>query len=69
MSEITIMDDAITEETKYQEFDDAESVNFTTRGLEGLVRDFSQLLLHSPPKMSDVIIKVKVTPSHNFNFK
>jgi hypothetical protein len=60
---ITIMDDAITEETKYQEFDDAESVNFTTRGLEGLVRDFSQLLLHSPPKMSDM--KIKVLPLHN----
>ncbi len=62
---ITIMDDAITEETKYQEFDDAESVNFTTRGVEGLVRDFSQLLLHSPPKMSD--IKIKVLPTHNSN--
>ena len=59
---ITIMDDAITEETKYQEFDDAESINFTTRGLEGLVRDFSQLLLHSPPKMSD--IKIKIISSH-----
>lgn len=56
---ITIMDDAVTEETKYQEFDDGESINFTTRGLEGLVRDFTQLLLHSPPKMSDLKIKVK----------
>ncbi len=64
---ITIMDDAITEETKYQEFDDAESVNFTTRGFEGLVRDFSQLLLHSPPKMSDIKIKVKVLPLHDTN--
>ncbi len=64
---ITIMDDAITEETKYQEFDDAESVNFTTRGLEGLVRDFSQLLLNSPQKMSDIKIKVKVSPSHDTN--
>jgi hypothetical protein len=54
---ITIMDDAVTEETKYQEFDDGESVNFTTRGFEGLVRDFTQLLLHTPPKMSDVKIK------------
>jgi speckle-type POZ protein len=63
---ITIMDDAITEETKYQEFDDAESVNFTTRGLEGLVRDFTQLLLHSPQKMSDIKIKVKgSSSSHN----
>jgi speckle-type POZ protein len=64
---ITIMDDAITEETKYQEFDDAESVNFTTRGLEGLVRDFSQLLLNSPQKMSDIKIKVKVSPSNDRN--
>jgi hypothetical protein len=64
---ITIMDDAITEETKYQEFDEAESVNFITRGLEGLVRDFSQLLLHSPPKMSDIKIKVKVSPTHHIN--
>jgi hypothetical protein len=64
---ITIMDDAITEETKYQEFDDAENINFTTRGLEGLVRDFSQLLLHSPPKMSDIKIKVKVSPLNNTN--
>ena len=55
---ITIMDDAITEETKYQEYDDSESVNFTSRGLEGLVRDFSQLLLHTPPKMSDILIQV-----------
>jgi speckle-type POZ protein len=55
---ITIMDDAITEETKYQEFDDVESVNFATRGFEALVRDFSQLLLHSPPKMSDIKIRV-----------
>ncbi|CAF0944180.1 unnamed protein product [Adineta steineri] len=62
---ITIMDDAITEETKYQEFDDAESINFTTRGLEGLVRDFSQLLIHSPSKMSDIKIKVNTIPSHN----
>ncbi|CAF1181934.1 unnamed protein product [Adineta steineri] len=62
---ITIMDDAITEETKYQEFDDAESINFTTRGLEGLVRDFSQLLIHSPTKMSDIKIKVNTIPSHN----
>ena len=62
---ITIMDDAITEETKYQEYDDAESVNFSTRGLEGLVRDFSQLLLHSPPKMSDVKIKVNLSSSQN----
>lgn len=59
---ITIMDDAVTEETKYQEFDDSESINFTTRGLEGLVRDFSQLLLHSPPKMSDLKINVKKRP-------
>jgi speckle-type POZ protein len=57
---ITIMDDAITEETKYQEFDDGESVNFTTRGFEGLVRDFTQLLLHSPSKMSDINIRVTV---------
>ncbi|CAF4325613.1 unnamed protein product [Rotaria sp. Silwood2] len=57
---ITLMDDAITEETKYQEFDDSESINFTTRGLEGLVRDFAQLLLHSPPKMSDIKIRVTV---------
>ncbi|CAF3828045.1 unnamed protein product [Rotaria sordida] len=57
---ITIMDDAITEETKYQEFDDSESINFTTRGLEGLVRDFTQLLLQSPPKMSDIKIRVTI---------
>ncbi|CAF1571699.1 unnamed protein product, partial [Didymodactylos carnosus] len=30
---ITIMDDAITEETKYQEFDECETINFTTKGL------------------------------------
>jgi speckle-type POZ protein len=57
---ITIMDDAITEETKYQEFDDVESVNFSTRGLEGLVRDFTQLLLHSSQKMSDIKIRVTI---------
>ncbi len=57
---ITIMDDAVTEETKYQEFDDVESVNFTTRGLEGLVRDFSQLLIHSSQKMSDIKIRVTI---------
>ena len=57
---ITIMDDAVTEETKYPEFDDVESINFTTRGLEGLVRDFTQLLLHSPLKMSDIKIRVIV---------
>jgi hypothetical protein len=59
------MDDAITEETKYQEFDDADSINFTTRGLEGLVRDFSQLLLHSSSKMSDIKIRVHISSSHN----
>lgn len=56
---ITIMDDAITEETKYQEFDENDSVNFTTRGLEGLVRDFSQLLLNSSIQLSDIQIKVR----------
>jgi speckle-type POZ protein len=55
---ITIMDDAITEETKYQEFDDHESINFTTYGLEGLVRDFTQLLLHSSARLSDIQIRV-----------
>ncbi len=64
---ITIMDDAITEETKYQEFDDAESVNFTTRGLEGLVRDFTQLLVQAPLKMSDIKIKVKVPSTHHLD--
>ncbi|CAM4755183.1 unnamed protein product [Rotaria magnacalcarata] len=64
---ITIMDDAITEDTKYQEYDDTECINFTTRGLEGLVRDFSQLLLHSPPKMSDIKILARVSPSQNSN--
>ncbi|UJR36960.1 hypothetical protein I4U23_029668 [Adineta vaga] len=62
---ITIMDDAITEETKYQEFDDADSINFTTRGLEGLVRDFSQLLLQPSAKMSDIKIKVNVPLRHH----
>ncbi|CAF1200391.1 unnamed protein product, partial [Adineta ricciae] len=62
---ITIMDDAITEETKYQEFDDADSINFSTRGLEGLVRDFSQLLLQPSAKMSDIKIKVNVSPVHH----
>jgi speckle-type POZ protein len=57
---ITIMDDAITEETKYQELDDGESVNFATRGFEGLVRDFTQLLLQSPTKTSDIKIRVTV---------
>jgi len=57
---ITIMDDAITEETKYQEFDDVENVNFSTRGLEGLVKDFTQLLLHSSSKMSDIKIRVTI---------
>jgi speckle-type POZ protein len=64
---ITIMDDAITEETKYQEFDDSESVNFTTRGLEGLVRDFSQLLLHSPTKLTDIKINTRSSPSRHSN--
>lgn len=64
---ITIMDDAITEETKYQEFDDAESVNFTTRGLEGLVRDFSQLLQNSSTKLSDLQIKVNRNSTSNAN--
>lgn len=59
---ITIMDDAVTEETKYQEFDDNESINFTTRGLEGLVRDFTQLLSQSSNKLSD--LKIRVTHSH-----
>lgn len=58
---ITIMDDAITEETKYQEFDEMESVNFSTRGLEGLVRDFSQLLVHSTTKKSDIQIRVSMS--------
>lgn len=62
---ITIMDDAVTEETKYPEFDESESINFTTRGLEGLVRDFTQLLLHSPTKMSDLTIKVKKSLHHH----
>ncbi|CAF0770856.1 unnamed protein product [Rotaria sordida] len=62
---IIIMDDAITEETKYQEFDDTESINFTTRGLEALVRDFTQLLLHSSSKMSDIKIIVKISPTHS----
>lgn len=56
---ITIMDDAITEETKYQDFDDGDSINFATRGLEGLVRDFTQLLSNSSTRMSDIQIKVK----------
>ncbi|CAF2911022.1 unnamed protein product [Rotaria sp. Silwood2] len=62
---IIIMDDAITEETKYQEFNDTESINFTTRGLEALVRDFTQLLLHSSSKMSDIKIIVHTSLSHS----
>ncbi|UJR09215.1 hypothetical protein I4U23_013463 [Adineta vaga] len=57
---ITIMDDAITEETKYQEFDDGENINFTTRGFESLVKDFTQLLIQSTTKMSDITIRVTV---------
>ncbi|CAF3317093.1 unnamed protein product [Rotaria socialis] len=57
---ITIMDDAITEDTKYQEFEDVDSVNFATRGFESLVKDFTQLLLHSTQKMSDIKVRVTV---------
>ena len=64
---ITIMDDAVTEETKYQEFDEGESVNFSTRGLEGLVRDFSQLLLHSSAKLSDIQIRISTPPHSEFD--
>ena len=55
---ITVMDDAITEETKYQEFDEQENVNFSTRAIESLVRDFNQLLLNSSMKMADIQIRV-----------
>ncbi|CAF0724101.1 unnamed protein product [Didymodactylos carnosus] len=55
---IIIMDDHITEETKYQEFDECNGINFTTKGLEGLVRDFSQLLSNTSD-LSDVKITVK----------